>query len=77
MSNLIVNEEEAKIVRDYEGLIYSIINKYKKYFDCDDLYQEGAIGIIEAYRNFVPNNGYICCKMRMIPIPLINPDKTG
>lgn len=37
---------------DYEGLIYSIISKYPKRFDHDDLYQVGMIGLIDAYKNF-------------------------
>lgn len=37
---------------DYEGLIYSIINKYPKRFDREDLYQVSMIGLIDAYRHF-------------------------
>lgn len=37
---------------DYEGLIYSIISKYPKRFDHDDLYQVGMIGLIDAYKHF-------------------------
>ena len=37
-------------VLDYEGLIYSIINKYSKRFDKDDLYQVG--GLIDAYKHY-------------------------
>lgn len=37
---------------DYDGLIYSIINKYPKRFDRDDLYQVGMIGLIDAYKHF-------------------------
>ena len=39
-------------VLDYEGLIYSIINKYSKRFDKDDLYQVGMIGLMDAYKHF-------------------------
>lgn len=39
-------------VLDYEGLIYSIINKYSKRFDKDDLYQVGMIGLIDAYKHY-------------------------
>ncbi len=39
-------------VLDYEGLIYSIISKYPKRFDRDDLYQVGMIGLIDAYKHF-------------------------
>ena len=37
---------------DYEGLVYSIINKYPRRFDRDDLYQVGMIGLIDAYKHF-------------------------
>ena len=37
---------------DYEGLIYSIISKYSKRYDKDDLYQVGMIGLIDAYNHF-------------------------
>ncbi len=37
---------------EYEGLVYSIINKYGYYFDKDDLYQVGMIGLINAFNNF-------------------------
>ena len=41
---------------DYEGLIYSIINKYPKRFDYDDLYQVCMIGLIDAYKHY--NDSY-------------------
>ena len=37
---------------EYEGLVYSVINKYNKYFDIDDLYQVGMMGLVNAYKNF-------------------------
>lgn len=37
---------------DYEGLIYSIISKYPRRFDRDDLYQVGMLGLIDAYKHF-------------------------
>lgn len=39
-------------VLDYEGLIYSIINKYSKRFDKDDLYQVGMLGLMDAYKHY-------------------------
>ena len=39
-------------VLNYEGLIYSIINKYPKRYDRDDLYQVGMLGLIDAYKHF-------------------------
>lgn len=35
-----------------EPLIYSIINRYKEYFDIEDLYQTAVIGLINAYKNY-------------------------
>ncbi len=39
-------------VLDYEGLIYSIINKYTSRYDKDDLYQVGMIGLMDAYKHY-------------------------
>lgn len=39
-------------VLDYEGLIYSIINKYPTRYDKDDLFQVGMLGLIDAYKHF-------------------------
>ena len=43
-------------VLNYEGLIYSIINKYPKRYDRDDLYQAGMMGLIDAYNHY--NNDF-------------------
>lgn len=37
---------------EYENLVYSIINKYGNYFDRDDLYQVGMMGLIDAKKHF-------------------------
>ena len=37
-----------------ERLVYSIIKKYENYYDKEDLYQVGMLGLINAYRNFDP-----------------------
>ena len=42
---------------NYEGLVYGIIQIYKKYFEKDDLYQVGMIGLINAYHNFDSTQG--------------------
>lgn len=39
-------------ILEYESLIYSIINKFSKRSDKDDLYQVGMIGLIEAFKNY-------------------------
>lgn len=40
---------------DYEGLVYSIIGKYSRKYDFDDLYQVGMIGLIDAYNHYDEN----------------------
>lgn len=40
---------------EYENLVYSIINKYGSYFDRDDLYQVGMMGLIDAYKHYDSN----------------------
>lgn len=37
---------------EYENLVFSIISKYGNYFDKEDLYQVGMIGLIDAYKHF-------------------------
>ena len=40
------------LIKENKGLICSIINKYTKYYEFDDLYQVSIIGIMKAYKNF-------------------------
>ena len=40
------------IIKENKGLICSIINKYTKYYDFEDLYQVSIIGIMKAYQNY-------------------------
>ena len=40
------------IILENEGLIYGIINKYKNYFELDDLYQVAVMGIIKASKKY-------------------------
>lgn len=40
------------LIYDNESLIYSVVNKYSKYFDKEDLYQVAVIGLINAYKNY-------------------------
>ena len=48
---------DVDLVVDIEKLLYSIINKFRGYFDMDDLYQVGMIGLINASKNFNKNEG--------------------
>ena len=49
-------ENLGDIIIENEGLIYKIINKYKNYFELEDLYQVAVIGLIKASKNY--NNEY-------------------
>ena len=40
------------LVKDYDKLIYSIINKYSFFGDIDDLYQVGVMGLLKACENY-------------------------
>lgn len=42
----------ADIIIENEGLIYKIINKYKNYFEIEDLYQVAVMGLIKASKNY-------------------------
>ena len=44
------------IIKENKGLIYSIIKKYTKYYEFDDLYQVSVIGIIKAFNNYDATN---------------------
>ena len=45
-------ENLGEIILENEGLIYKIINKYKNYFELDDLYQVAVMGIIKASKTY-------------------------
>ena len=47
--------DKTKTLLENEKIIYSIIKKYTYYFDKDDLYQVGMLGLIDAYDNYNPN----------------------
>lgn len=44
-----------EIVKENSKLVYSICSKYNNYPDKEDLYQEGMIALINAYKNFDAN----------------------
>lgn len=43
------------VIKENKKLICSIINKYTRYYEFDDLYQVSIIGIMKAYQNFKPD----------------------
>ena len=47
-----MNDLILKNIKDNESLIYKIANKYKCFYNIDDLYQAGCIGVIKATKKF-------------------------
>ena len=47
----------TEVILENEGLIYKIINKYKNYFEIDDLYQVAVMGLIKASKNYKSEYG--------------------
>ena len=45
-------KDKATVLLENESIVYSIINKYTYYFDKDDLYQVGMIGLMDAYEHY-------------------------
>ena len=45
------------VIKENKNLICSIINKYARYYEFDDLYQVSIIGIMKAYQNFKEDKG--------------------
>lgn len=45
-------ENLGEIIIENEGLIYKIINKYRNYFELDDLYQVAVMGLIKASKTY-------------------------
>lgn len=52
-----MNTKLNELIKENSKLIYSIVNKYNGYIDKEDLYQVGAIGLINAYKNFNEEKG--------------------
>lgn len=42
----------TELIIENEGLIYKIINKYRNYFEIEDLYQVAAMGLIKASKTY-------------------------
>ena len=45
-------EDLGDIIIENEGLIYKKINKYKNYFEIEDLYQVAVMGLIKASKTY-------------------------
>lgn len=50
-------QEIHDAVLNNENLIHSIVNRFRNYISKEDLYQVGAMGIINAYNNFDSSKG--------------------
>lgn len=44
--------ELSDVVKEYEKMVYKLAYNYSKYYNLDDLYQAGMIGLIKAYKKF-------------------------
>ena len=44
------------LIHENEGLIFKIASKYKNYYNIEDLYQAGCIGIIKASKKYKENS---------------------
>ena len=40
------------LIKEYEKLVYSIVNNYANESNRDDLFQEGLMGLLDASRRF-------------------------
>lgn len=47
-----VDNNIERLILENKNLIYSIIKKYKTFYDIDDLYQVATVGMIKAYDNY-------------------------
>lgn len=45
-------QDITELIIENEGLIYKIINKYRNYFEIEDLYQVAVMGLIKATKNY-------------------------
>lgn len=44
--------QDAKLIEESEYIVYHVINKYSYYFDKEDLYQVGMLGLLNALKHF-------------------------
>lgn len=47
--------QRDEVINENKNLVYGICSKYSNYFDKEDLYQVGMIGLIKAYDNYEYN----------------------
>lgn len=47
---------KEKLIKESEWIIFGFINKYGAYYNKDDLYQAGIMGLIKAYNKYDKNS---------------------
>ncbi len=47
---------KEKLIKESEWIIFGFINKYGTYYNKDDLYQAGIMGLIKAYNKYDKNS---------------------
>lgn len=57
MSVQVRDKTLVELIKENKNLICSIINKYSRYYEFDDLYQVSIIGIMKAYQNYRQDAG--------------------
>lgn len=50
-----MNEQQLTWIMQYEKEVYKVTRKYQKYFDQEDLYQVGMIGLMKAVNHLDPS----------------------
>lgn len=44
--------EIEEVIKECEKMIYKLASKYSMYYNIDDLYQAGVVGLIKAYKKY-------------------------
>ena len=52
-----MTEKMTTLVKKYEKLIYKIASKFSSKYSIEDLFQVGIIGLLNARKNYKPNQG--------------------
>lgn len=47
-----MNENLTKLINNNKKIVYKIASKYSYFYDLEDLFQVGVIGIIKAFKNY-------------------------
>lgn len=51
-----MKQEVLNLINENKNLIYKIASRFSSYYDIEDLFQVGVIGIIEAYKKYDKNS---------------------